>query len=250
MRLLLETELAEIVDDGAGRCEAVVTGAGERIECQFVGLTAGVSPNIDLVRDSELATGRGILVDRTLAASIEGVFAAAVRRGEAWLDETVRLGRLLDLLNAARLQAEFEREVLAPARAQLEQRIQEALAWLARREGDLLETALELLKQTAGPARSAPPTDPPPLEGTRGFRGARPEAAGAGPEVEHEAPHQDQRQGRHEGGGEDELRPVVGGPRRAHGAGERGPRGTDDRGNDAEPEGAGDQAFRKRSHQK
>lgn len=75
MDLRLKSELAEILDDGSGRCAGVVT-EGERIDCQLVGLTAGVSPNIDLVRESELATGRGILVDRTLRASIEGVFAA------------------------------------------------------------------------------------------------------------------------------------------------------------------------------
>ncbi|AEB12348.1 dynamin family protein [Marinithermus hydrothermalis] len=129
-----------------------------------------------LAREEEVCRSLEALLERHAAgvreafrgqvAQLEGVFAQAVRRGEAWLDETVRLGRVLDLLNAAKVQAGFEREVLVPARAQLEQRIQEALAWLARREGDLLETALELLKQTAGPARPAPSPAGPPLERT------------------------------------------------------------------------------------
>ena len=40
--LRLPTELKEIVDDGSGRACAVITGQDERIDCQLVGLTAGL----------------------------------------------------------------------------------------------------------------------------------------------------------------------------------------------------------------
>ena len=76
MRALYERELAEIHDDGAGRCGAVTTKSGERIECQLVGLTPGVSPRIELFVGTELATGRGVLVDWSLRASVPDVFAA------------------------------------------------------------------------------------------------------------------------------------------------------------------------------
>ena len=71
-----ETELKAIEDDGSGRCAAVVTGAGERIECQLVGLTAGVSPNVDVVRGSAIPVGRGVLVDWSLRTRVPDVFAA------------------------------------------------------------------------------------------------------------------------------------------------------------------------------
>ena len=74
--LKLETELQEIVDDGQGRCCAVVTTSGERLDCQIVGLTAGVSPNVDLVRESAVEVGRGILVDWSLRTSVPDVYAA------------------------------------------------------------------------------------------------------------------------------------------------------------------------------
>ncbi len=74
--LHLSTQLAEIVDDGNGRVGAVITDSGERIECQLVGLTAGVSPNLDLVRDTPIETGRGILVDDSLRTNIADVYAA------------------------------------------------------------------------------------------------------------------------------------------------------------------------------
>ncbi|MEM7517676.1 MAG: FAD-dependent oxidoreductase, partial [Planctomycetota bacterium] len=74
--LHLETNLKEIVDSGKGRACAVETDNAGRIDCQIVGLTAGVSPNLDLVRDSELETGRGILVDWQLRTNIPDVYAA------------------------------------------------------------------------------------------------------------------------------------------------------------------------------
>ena len=74
--LRLQTELKEIIDDGNGRVGGIMTNHGDRIDCQIVGLTAGVSPNIDLVRDSRLETGRGILVDWELRASEPNVFSA------------------------------------------------------------------------------------------------------------------------------------------------------------------------------
>lgn len=74
--LRLKTELAEIHDDGLGGCGGVTTGSGERIDCQFVGLTAGVRPNIGAVAGSGIETGRGVLVDWQLRTSVPGVFAA------------------------------------------------------------------------------------------------------------------------------------------------------------------------------
>ncbi len=71
----LETELKEIVDDGNGQACAVITSKGDRIECGFVGLTAGVSPNIGFVKDTQLETKRGILVNEYLETNIKDVYA-------------------------------------------------------------------------------------------------------------------------------------------------------------------------------
>ncbi|GAB5418439.1 MAG: FAD-dependent oxidoreductase [Crocinitomicaceae bacterium] len=68
-------ELAEIVDNGQGEACAVITKTGERIDCQFVGLTAGVSPNIDFLSESGIETERGIMVNRFLETNIEDVYA-------------------------------------------------------------------------------------------------------------------------------------------------------------------------------
>lgn len=76
VELRFNTELMEIIGDGHGRVRQIVTKNGESIDCEFVGLTPGVHPNIDLVDKSELETNKGILVDNKLKTSIEHVYAA------------------------------------------------------------------------------------------------------------------------------------------------------------------------------
>ncbi|MEM6828947.1 MAG: FAD-dependent oxidoreductase [Bacteroidota bacterium] len=70
-----ETELEEILDDGSGGVKGIKTKAGEIIECQFVGLTVGVHPNVDLVKETVVETGRGILVDEFLQTNVPDVYA-------------------------------------------------------------------------------------------------------------------------------------------------------------------------------
>ena len=74
--LRFSTELERIEDDGRGRAGAVVTKAGERIECQLVGITTGVAPNLALAKASGIPCGRGVLVDVSFRTRVEGVYAA------------------------------------------------------------------------------------------------------------------------------------------------------------------------------
>lgn len=73
--LRLETELKEIIDDGQGKACAVITNTGERIDCGFVGLTAGVHPNVGFLKSTALEINRGILVDEYLETNIKDVYA-------------------------------------------------------------------------------------------------------------------------------------------------------------------------------
>ncbi|MFM7431141.1 MAG: NAD(P)/FAD-dependent oxidoreductase, partial [Flammeovirgaceae bacterium] len=75
VNLQLATELKEIVGDNSGRVQAIVTNKGEQIPCQFVGLTVGVSPNIDFLKESGIETKRGILVNEFLETNVPDVFA-------------------------------------------------------------------------------------------------------------------------------------------------------------------------------
>ena len=73
--LRLSTNLVEILSDENGKAKAVITDQGETIQCQLVGLTAGVSPNISFLKDSNIKTNKGILVNRFLETNITDVYA-------------------------------------------------------------------------------------------------------------------------------------------------------------------------------
>lgn len=71
--LRLSAELKAI--HGSEGVESVETGDGTIIPCGFVGLTVGVSPNIDFLKDSGIETQRGVLVDEFLRTAVPDVFA-------------------------------------------------------------------------------------------------------------------------------------------------------------------------------
>jgi len=73
--LRLETELKEIIADENGRATAIITNKGDRINCGFVGLTVGVSPNIDFLKESGIEINRGVLADEYLQTSAPDVYA-------------------------------------------------------------------------------------------------------------------------------------------------------------------------------
>lgn len=74
--LRLGMNLKEILADENGRARAVVIAeTGEEIACDVVGLTAGVSPNINFLKESRIELGRGVKVNRYLETNIADVYA-------------------------------------------------------------------------------------------------------------------------------------------------------------------------------
>lgn len=74
--LRLNTNLKEILSDENGRTRAVVLAeTEEEIECTVVGLTPGVSPNINFLEGSGIQLGRGVKVNRKLETNIKNIYA-------------------------------------------------------------------------------------------------------------------------------------------------------------------------------
>ena len=73
--LRFQTELQEIISDEDGKVKAIITTNGEVINCQFVGLSVGVQPNIDFLKNTELKVNKGILVNHFLETNIHDVYA-------------------------------------------------------------------------------------------------------------------------------------------------------------------------------
>ncbi|MGB0892509.1 MAG: NAD(P)/FAD-dependent oxidoreductase [Flavobacteriaceae bacterium] len=74
--LRLGVNLKEIKSDENGQVKSIVIAeTGEEINCNVVGLTAGVSPNIDFIKDADIETNRGVKVNRFLETNIKDVYA-------------------------------------------------------------------------------------------------------------------------------------------------------------------------------
>ncbi|RNC84163.1 MAG: NAD(P)/FAD-dependent oxidoreductase [Winogradskyella sp.] len=74
--LRLSSNLKEIKSDENGKVKSIIIEeTGEEIACDVVGLTAGVSPNVDFLKDSDIELGRGVKVNRFLETNIQDVYA-------------------------------------------------------------------------------------------------------------------------------------------------------------------------------
>ena len=62
--------------------------------------------------------------------AVEKVLLDMEQRGHAFFEDTLRLGRLMDLLNRARVQKEFEQRVIGDAPRQIERKVSELIDWL------------------------------------------------------------------------------------------------------------------------
>ena len=67
--------------------------------------------------------------------AVDNVLLEMEQRGRDFFDDTMRIGRVFDLLNRARVQQEFEQQVVADAPLQIEERVRELIDWLV--ESDL-----------------------------------------------------------------------------------------------------------------
>ena len=63
-------------------------------------------------------------------ADIDKILLEMERRGHDYFDDTMRIGRVMDLLNRSRVQQGFEQQVVADAPQQIERKVGELVDWL------------------------------------------------------------------------------------------------------------------------
>jgi small GTP-binding protein len=95
---------------------------------------AALQADVTLLDDVE---GQLAFFERDMAREFEGrmalvdnVLLEMERRGHDFFDDTMRIGRVMDLLNRSRVQEGFERQVVADAPQQIERRVNELIDWL------------------------------------------------------------------------------------------------------------------------
>ena len=86
-------------------------------------------------------------------SAVEKVLIEMESRGQAFLDETLRIGRVFDLLNRSRVQQEFEERVIGSAPADVERRVSELIDWMVDqdlRQWQALSSRLAQRRQAHG----------------------------------------------------------------------------------------------------
>jgi hypothetical protein len=76
---------------------------------------------------------------------LDNVLYAMAERGRRFFDETIRLVRIFALVNADRIQGEFERAVVADTATQIETYTQEVIDWLVSQDYKLWQEVMEYL---------------------------------------------------------------------------------------------------------
>jgi small GTP-binding protein len=117
-------------------------GVGERLAGRYRELTTGrtglLKEDFRALEDIErqLAVHREDLGRefRLRLSDVERVLTEIENRGLEFFDDTVRLGRVFDLVNRERIKGEYERRVLADAPRDIERRVQELIDWLVAAE--------------------------------------------------------------------------------------------------------------------
>jgi small GTP-binding protein len=80
-------------------------------------------------------------------AEIENLLHEMELRGMSFFDDTVRLGRMFDLMKPDRIRAEFEDQVIGDTPTQIEQRVQQIIDWLVDRQFRLWQGVNEYLNK-------------------------------------------------------------------------------------------------------
>lgn len=78
-------------------------------------------------------------------SDVENLLLEFERRGHAFFSQTLRVGRVFDLLKRERIRDEFEREVVADLPRAVEGRVTEIVDWIVQRELDLWRSLSERL---------------------------------------------------------------------------------------------------------
>jgi hypothetical protein len=63
-------------------------------------------------------------------ADVENVLLEMEKRGHLFFDDTMRIGRVMDLLNRSRVQEAFSRQVVADAPQQIDRKVNELIDWM------------------------------------------------------------------------------------------------------------------------
>lgn len=74
IEIMLNTQIKEI--SGGDKASSFITSSGESIKCDMVIYSVGTKPNIDILKNTNIKTNKGIIVNEKMETSVENVYAA------------------------------------------------------------------------------------------------------------------------------------------------------------------------------
>jgi small GTP-binding protein len=78
-------------------------------------------------------------------SEIENIVLSMRGRGDSFFDETIRLGRIFDLVQAKRVREEFEHDVIGDSSTRIDEAVQQLIDWLVEHEHRLWQDVMEYL---------------------------------------------------------------------------------------------------------
>lgn len=137
LKLLNPLGVAQSITDKYG---AAVSERLKLLQDDFVTID-NIEKQIALYREDLQNDFRGRL------AQIESMLNDMELRGMAFFDETVRIGRVRDLINTDKIRAEFEDQVIGDTPQQIEQQVQQIIDWLVDRQFRLWQAVTDYLNR-------------------------------------------------------------------------------------------------------
>ncbi|OQY19731.1 MAG: dynamin, partial [Anaerolineaceae bacterium 4572_32.2] len=130
-------------------------GVGQRLSAQYLQV---VQARLNLLRADFETTDNiddqlGVYAEdmqrdfRFRMSDIENFLHEMEARGIEFFDETVRLARVLDLINTSRVRGAFEREVVADTPQQIDAAVQELIDWMVEKDLRQWQAVMEYLEK-------------------------------------------------------------------------------------------------------
>jgi small GTP-binding protein len=132
-------------------------GVAQRLTGKYLGVTEA---RLETLRE-DLATIENIDQQLTLfkddlqndvkyyLGEIDGILREIQVRGDAFFDEHIRISRMPELLNADKLRAAFEREVVGDLTTQIDQKVQTLIDWMVEKNLRLQQSTDDYIKRRA-----------------------------------------------------------------------------------------------------
>lgn len=134
-------------------------GVGERLAHTYLGMAenrlaslredfvtlGNIDQQLNLFRD-DLSTDLQYHLNQ-----VDAILQDLERRGELFLDETIRLSRIRDLLRPEHIQARFEKEVVGDLAQQIEQRVQMLIDWMVEKDLRLWQSTTDYISRRRTP---------------------------------------------------------------------------------------------------